>query len=411
MYSSRRLSFRSLLYIWILGTVTERAGAQQTTVTCDRSFDWVWGLEMKSMRAAMTNSCWICRLIILKASRRVLSLLTSRDSVIQVNVKWNVTSLPTGTQYIAPTNQEVTGCACSSPVYALLSACAACQGRSYVTWGQWTSNCPTGLINNGSFPFQVPTDTEMPQWALKSVGPESYFDLEAAKGGGSDSSLSGATVFLIVLLPILLVGITGIATWVWWQRRKRRAQSTPNQSGKEPLLRPSGSRHTFISVNTASDIHIQLSRQSMDSLHSQYGQDKHYAQPSPVPTTPESLGFSSHPSPAMSSPGAQYAYYPEFHGRQTHQPFLAPPSATTSFGPPYQPPIPTPPQPPHTGSTTKTFASQMKTSSSADPIVIENDSGTFPRTPVEPVLPTLPLGDMRRLLPPSVRANERQFPQ
>ncbi|KAL5640455.1 hypothetical protein ACGC1H_007641 [Rhizoctonia solani] len=380
MFSSRHLSYRTLLYLWIL---TERTEAQQTTVTCDRSFDWANNSKGQSpclVAAYLQAQCFPSK-------------------------QWNVTALPPGAYY---TNKEATGCTCSSPVYSLLSACAACQGGTYGTWGQWTANCPTGFINNGSFPFQVPADTAMPQWALKSIAPQSYFDFDVARGGGSDS-LSGATVFLIVLLPILLVGIAGIAAWVWWQRRKRRAQNA-SLAGKEPLLRPAGSRQTIISLDTTSDIHIQLTRKSMESLHSHYGYDKHYAQPSPVPTTPESLGFSSHPSPALSSPGAQYAHYPEFSGHQPNQTFLAPPSATTSigFGPQYHSLAPTPP---HTGSTGQTFASQMQANTgrrSSDPIVVENDSGTFPRTPVEPVLPTLPLGDMRRLLPPSVRANERK---
>ncbi|KAJ1302864.1 hypothetical protein OPQ81_003166 [Rhizoctonia solani] len=386
MHSSRRLSYRSLLYLWILSAGTRRGNTQKMTATCDKSFGWANNSKGQSpclVAAYLQGQCY-------------------------PNKQWNVTALPSGAQYIAPTNQEATGCACSSPVYSLLSACAACQGGSYGSWGQWTANCPSGLINNGSFPFQVPADTAMPQWALKAISPESYFDLEAARGGGSDS-LSGATVFLIVLLPILLVGIGGITAWVWWQRRKRRAQNA-SQSGKEPLLRPAGSRQTIISVDTTSDIHIHLTRKSTDSLHTQYGYDKHYAQPSPVPTTPESLGYSPHPSP--SSPGGQYAYYPpDIPGYQPNQQFLVPPSAVTSlgFGPQYHSAAATPSQPPPTGATTQTFASQMESNlgrRSSEPIALDNDSGTFPRTPVEPQLPTLPLGDMRRLLPPSVRANE-----
>ncbi|CAE6477741.1 unnamed protein product [Rhizoctonia solani] len=363
---------------------TGRVVAQQTNATCDKSFDWAKNSKGQSpclVAAYLQGQCY-------------------------PNKQWNVTSLPSGAQYIAPTNQEVTGCACSSPVYSLLSACAACQGGTYATWGQWTAGCSSGLINNGSFPFQVPADTALPQWALKSIAPNSYFDPEDARGGSSNS-LSGATVFLIVLLPILLVGIGGITAWVWWQRRKRRTRRA-SMAGKEPLLRPTGSRHTIISLDTTSEIHIQLTRKSMESLQTQYGYDKH-AQPSPVPTTPSSLGYSSHASP--SSPGAQYAYYPTDSGYQPNQPFLAPPSAATSLGlgPQHHSAAPTQPQTPPTGGTGQTFASQIEANRSrpsSEPVVIENDSGTFPRTPVEPQLPTLSLGDRRRLLPPSVRANE-----
>ncbi|CAE6368557.1 unnamed protein product [Rhizoctonia solani] len=386
MFSSRRLASKTPLFLWIISQVTDGTNAQQTNATCDRSFDWAKNSKGQSpclVAAYLQGQCY-------------------------PNKQWNVSSLPDGAQYIAPTNQEATGCACSSPLYSILSACAACQGGSYGTWGQWTANCPTGLINNGTFPFQVPADTAMPQWALKMISPDSYFDPEAVRGGNSDS-LSGATVFLIVLLPILLIGIAVIIAWVWWQRRKRRARSG-SMAGKEPLLRPAGSRQTIISVDTTSDIQIHLTRKSMGSLHSQYEYDRQYAQPSPAPTTPESAGYSPHPSSAISSPGAQYAHYPELPGYQPNQQFLVPPSAATSFGFGLQshstPPIQS--HPPPTGATTQTFASQMESGPgrrASEPIVVENDSGTFPRTPVEPQLRTLPLGDMRRLLPPSVRAN------
>ncbi|KAH7339061.1 hypothetical protein B0J17DRAFT_659643 [Rhizoctonia solani] len=347
MYSFRWQSYRSLLFLWMLDVGARGASGQQTTATCDKSFDWANNSKGQSpclVAAYLQGQCFPSK-------------------------QWNVTFLGSGTHYIAPINQEVTGCAW------------------WNIWivGEWTVNCPTGLINNGSFPFQVPADTAMPQWALKAISPQSYFDLEAAKGGGSDS-LSGATVFLIVLLPIL------------WSRRKRRA-------------RRASSRHTIISVDTASDIHIQLTRKSMESLHTQYAYDRHYGQPSPVPTTPESAGYSysSQPSPSLPSPGAQYAHYPELSGYQPHQPYLVPPSAVTSLGLGQQHHSVTPTQSqPLTRATTQTYTPQIEANHdrrSSEPIVVENDSGTFPRTPVEPQLPILPMSDMQRLLPPSVRAN------
>ncbi|CAE6340731.1 unnamed protein product [Rhizoctonia solani] len=366
MFSSHCLSYKALLFLWIITQITDGTNAQQLLRIC------------KDNAIRINNGT--CRLF-------QMELITSH--------------LPAKKQLVA----HVTS---SSAVYSLLSACAACQGGSYGTWGQWTANCPTGLINNGSFPFQVPADTAMPQWALKMIGPDSYFDAEAARGGNLDS-LSGATVFLIVLLPILLIGIAVIIAWVWWQRRKRRARSG-SMAGKEPLLRPAGSRQTIISVDTTSDIQIRLTRQSMGSLHSRYEYDRQHTQPSPAPTTPESAGYSPYHSPAASSPGGQYARYAEPAGYQANQQFLVPPSAGTStgFGPQYHAAPLTQPQPPLTGATTQTFASQMESGTGrrgSEPTVAENDSGTFPRTPVEPQLRALPMGDMRRLLPPSVRAN------
>lgn len=137
--------------------------------------------------------------------------------------------------------------------------------------------------------------------------------------------------------------------------------------------------------------------------------DKHYPQFSPAASTPMSGGHSSHPSPGAYSPQVQYAQYPDTPTYQRHQPYLVPPSAgatSTAFPGSYHTHAPSQSQPPLTGATTTTFASQMGQSQYTNAEVeVENDSGTFPRTPIEPQLRTLPLSDPRRLLPPSVRAN------
>jgi hypothetical protein len=223
--------------------------------------------------------------------------------------------------------------------------------------------------------------------------------------------LSGAIIFLIVILPIILLSLGGFAIWIIWKRKQRR-QRAESTAGREPLLRHSGgSRNTFLSVDTASEVHIYLHNRPGDSglTPSSYN-DRPWPQHSPVPTTPEHTAHSPHRSP--SSPGHQYATYPETPAYQPHQPYLAPPSASaTSPGFPasYHTPAPSQSQPPLTGATTTTFASQMDRSrysiNPEPPKEVENDSGTFPRTPIEPQLLSLPLGDPRRLLPPSVRAN------
>jgi hypothetical protein len=213
---------------------------------------------------------------------------------------------------------------------------------------------------------------------------------------------------LIVILPIILLSLGGFAIWIIWKRKQRRQRADSN-AGREPLLRHSGaSRNTFLSVDTTSEVHIHLHNRQGDPgrTPSPYGGSR--PQGSPVPTTPERTAHSSHPSP--SSPGHQYATYPEAPGYQPHQPYLAPPSASaTSPGFPtsYHTPAPSQSQPPLTGATTNTFASQMDRSryTNPEPKEPENDSLTFPPTPIEPQLHVLPLGDPRRLLPPSVRAN------
>lgn len=193
-----------------------------------------------------------------------------------------------------------------------------------------------------------------------------------------------------------------------WKRKQRRSRPE-SSSGREPLLRHAGgSRNTFLSVDTTSDVHIHLTSSSHDG-HVPQPYDKYYPQVSPIPSTPASGGHSSHPSPGVYSPQVQYAHYPDSSAYQPRQPYLAPPSAgatNTTFPGTYHTQTPSQSQPPLTGATTNTFASQMGPSQYGNVEgEIENDSGTFPRTPIEPQLPTLPMGDPRRLLPPSVRAN------
>ncbi|KAG8718817.1 hypothetical protein FRC09_012059 [Ceratobasidium sp. 395] len=315
------------------------------------------------------------------------------------NKQWDVPVLTSGGHYLPPTGDVATGCACASPVYSLLSACAACQSASYITWGEWTANCPSAFINNGTFPFQVPSNTTVPNWAMKVVSPSTSFDIDAARGSVSDGGLSGAVIFLIVFLPIILLATLGFGGWIWWRRKQYRERAGSN-AGREPLLR----------VDTTSDVHIHLTNSAGGSGRSPY--DSHWMQHSPAPTTSEHTPNSAHPP---SSPGHQYAYYPEAPAYYPNQPYLAPPSAATSapFPASYHTPVPSQvqsqSQPPLTGATTNTFASQMQDrsrySANPEPTVVENDSGQFPRTPVEPQLRSLPLGDPRNLLPPSVRAN------
>ncbi|KAG8722164.1 hypothetical protein FRC08_006278 [Ceratobasidium sp. 394] len=366
---------RPLLILLVISAV--RVAAQTTNVTCDPSFDWANNSKGQS-------PCLVAAFL---------------QALCLPSKQWNVPTLPSGAYYLSPVG-NVTGCACASPVYSLMSACAACQGASYITWGEWTANCPSGFINNGSFPFPVPSDTTVPQWAMKVIDPSTSFDIGAAQGKESNGGLSGAVTFLIVFLPIILLAVIGFGGWVWWRRRQFKARGRAgSNAGREPLLR----------VDTTSDIHIHLTS-SANSRHPSPYDSRWSPQPSTA-TTPHS----AHPSP--SSPGHQYAYYPETLAYQPHQAYLAPPpsagTTSTPFPASYHAPsqVPSQSQPPLTGATTNTFASQMQGGYSAkpkptpEPVGIENDSGQFPRTPIEPQLPSLPLGDPRNLLPPSVRAN------
>ncbi|KAF8911064.1 hypothetical protein CPB84DRAFT_1081329 [Gymnopilus junonius] len=69
-------------------------------------------------------------------------------------------------QYLHPTPQTV--CSCSSPIYALVSACDDCQGALYPTWKQWTVACPSTITNVS---VTLANKYSIPQWAASNMQP------------------------------------------------------------------------------------------------------------------------------------------------------------------------------------------------------------------------------------------------
>ncbi len=53
----------------------------------------------------------------------------------------SVDAVPGGFHYLGPTVAEADECRCSSVTYSLISACGGCQGRNFVNWTTWSTNC------------------------------------------------------------------------------------------------------------------------------------------------------------------------------------------------------------------------------------------------------------------------------
>ncbi|KAF8329849.1 uncharacterized protein EI90DRAFT_1353804 [Cantharellus anzutake] len=105
--------------------------AQNTNVTCGP--DWDWAQNSKGQ-----NPCLVAAYL--------------------MEMCYYPTS-PTGD---ASTQNE---CVCSTPVYQLMSACGACQGRLFVGWQEWKFYCPSYGFGAGQFPKAVPVGTAVQYWA------------------------------------------------------------------------------------------------------------------------------------------------------------------------------------------------------------------------------------------------------
>ncbi|KDQ13388.1 hypothetical protein BOTBODRAFT_631481 [Botryobasidium botryosum FD-172 SS1] len=156
-------------------------------------------------------------------------------------------------QYGAPeTDLE---CLCNTVAYDLISACAFCQHKPFLTWvpiplslhtiadrehplfrwSQWTACCePSTTPLVGKFPRSIPNFTALPKYALWDPTPQGTFNPSAAKafnsqesgGGGYDvgdcsSSNTAGGGGLSVLWIIIIICIVGLFVCFCMPRRSQ----------------------------------------------------------------------------------------------------------------------------------------------------------------------------------------------
>ncbi|TFK76333.1 hypothetical protein BDN72DRAFT_830890 [Pluteus cervinus] len=96
------------------------------------------------------------------------------------NTRYIIPPLPGHAHYTGPTPEQANDCQCSSVIYALVSACAACQERSFLSFISWAANCHRTDLNKFNHPVQQ--DTVIPAWAYSiDLQRNTSFDLEIAK--------------------------------------------------------------------------------------------------------------------------------------------------------------------------------------------------------------------------------------
>ncbi|KAF4614942.1 hypothetical protein D9613_002754 [Agrocybe pediades] len=104
------------------------------------------------------------------------------------NGSFPIEVLPAMSHYLGPTLQTANPCQCNTVTYSLMSACGACQGRTYLSWSVWSANCPTVSIN--TYPEPIPSGVAIPGWAYLDVKATDNFDPTLAK---ENSNLTEST--------------------------------------------------------------------------------------------------------------------------------------------------------------------------------------------------------------------------
>jgi hypothetical protein len=111
-------------------------------------------------------------------------------TLLAVCGSYNVAALPVDSHYTGPSLAAANACQCNTVVYSLMSACGACQGRTYENWSTWSGNCPTVSIS--TFPNSIPPDTFVPGWAYMDVKANGIFNETAAKLSANSTAESTA---------------------------------------------------------------------------------------------------------------------------------------------------------------------------------------------------------------------------
>ncbi|KAF8316466.1 uncharacterized protein EI90DRAFT_3021551 [Cantharellus anzutake] len=177
-----------LFSLLFLAYGADKVLAQNTNVTCLPSFNWALNSANGRFHAAV--------MIIRENPCKVASELQA-----VCGGGWDVTSLPPDYHYIdnqGPVKGSETNgpnyCTCTSIVYELMSACGACQNRTFISYPAWTIDCTNISTKEGVYnPSLIPSGTLVPRWAY--LKPSSYgglFNIEIAKqiGDAPESSRS-----------------------------------------------------------------------------------------------------------------------------------------------------------------------------------------------------------------------------
>ncbi|KAG9039682.1 hypothetical protein FS837_000935 [Tulasnella sp. UAMH 9824] len=131
------------LSLWfILGRITGLSNAApepETAAVCEGSFGWMNNSRSQSPCLVAAYLAGACR-------------------------NWYIPALQPGNWYDGPNENQTNLCLCSSVVYNAVSACAACQGDSWIGWPDWKLECDPTLVTVADYKFDIPPGTAIPRW-------------------------------------------------------------------------------------------------------------------------------------------------------------------------------------------------------------------------------------------------------
>ncbi|SJL00491.1 uncharacterized protein ARMOST_03804 [Armillaria ostoyae] len=148
-------SFSTLLFTLFIPLIV--LGQTNFTATCTLSdFHWTFNTVSKSPCDVASSLLAVCN-----------------------DGSYTLQSLPDMTHYLGPSVDAANPCQCSTVSYSLISACGACQNRTFAQWSQWRVNCAS--VDIGGFPEPIPNGTHVPGWAYLDVKTKDTFDINQAK--------------------------------------------------------------------------------------------------------------------------------------------------------------------------------------------------------------------------------------
>ncbi|KAJ8590350.1 hypothetical protein M405DRAFT_816399 [Rhizopogon salebrosus TDB-379] len=238
-----------LIVVLAVAFAPRGAFAQETTVTCLSSFDWM-------NNSLIQNPCSVASYLV----------AACEDMAVLVG------PLPAGSQYGLKSDDPSSEC--NTVIYSMFSACATCQNGTFQNWSAWSVNCTQ--VHYSTFPLNIPSGTVVPHWAYLDVVTSDKFNATAAQLAGdtpestatqaqSTSSIVSSTASVSASLTTIVTGsstaqtpsststskgshvgdiaggsvggvigiaIAGIAAWLFVRRRRSRRR-TPSETFKD----------------------------------------------------------------------------------------------------------------------------------------------------------------------------------
>jgi len=176
---------------------------------------------------------------------------------------WQIDPLSPGGMYIGPSSPDSWAwCKCSTVAYSLVSACGSCQGGSWYTWPQYSTNC-TSIPHPSTFPNPVPNGIRVPKWALLDITVDGSWAPSKASAVGDTPEVGPGGLMgpsgVSIIHPVkksragaiaggTITGVAAIAAaglTIFWRQRKRRQagiDGAPQSPTMEARLSVSDSR-------------------------------------------------------------------------------------------------------------------------------------------------------------------------